>query len=115
MTEKKWNQGCAVWFWRNFIMEYEIFDHEIDAARYAVALLENEEGAPVGLQYSDGRTVKVENWRAYEEAEKVYNAARNSRPPMAPPSTRIILNPFDGSPKRVDAGQPKWLGKEYLP
>lgn len=107
---EKWNQGCALWFWRYFVMEFETFDYEIDAARYAASMAENEDGTPVGLQYSDGRKVKVEDWQAFKDAEKVFKEVASVRAAQPPRPTRLILNPFDLAPVRVDAGEPQWLG-----
>lgn len=107
---KQWNQGCALWFWRYMNIEYEIFDHEIEAAKFASTMEDNDFGSPVGLQYSDGRTVKVEDWQAFKDAQKTYELARKTMSPIPPRPTRLILNPFDGAPKRIDAEEPKWLG-----
>lgn len=115
MSDKKWNQGCALWYWHQGQMDYELWDSEEEAAKQAVFMVEYETGTPVGLQYSDGRTVLVEDWQALKAAQAKYDEEwqkRWSKPESEKRPTRVILNPFNGGPIRIDAEEPQWLGRK---
>lgn len=114
MTEL-WENACALWFWRNLVLEFEIYSREYDAAASAAYMEEYEHGAPIGVQYSDGRTVKAEDWQALRDAEKNLEQNRANIQGIPPRKTRIVLDPFDGTPKTVDDDEPFWLGKRILP
>lgn len=113
MADKPWNQGCALWYWRHGAMDYEIYDSEEQAAKEAVGMEEYDHGSPVGLQFSDGRTVLAEDWQALKDAQKKFNESVRCRQAAPTRATRLILNPFDGAPKRVDDSEPQWLGKKH--
>lgn len=106
-------QECALWYWRYQVVYYEICGSEADAARFAVATEEHGDGVPIGVQFPDGRTVRVNDWPAYDEAQRTFwavddasaEAARAERP------TRQITDPFKGQQLAVDADEPSWLGK----
>lgn len=109
MTEL-WENACALWFHRHLLVDFEIYGREYDAAAAAAYMAEYEHGVPIGVQFSDGRTIKVEDWQAFKDAEERLQKNQETIRAMPPRKTRLILNPFDGSPKRVDFDEPMWLG-----
>lgn len=107
------NYICALWFWYNGGMEYELFQREVDAAKYAVCMVENEGGTPVGVQFSDGSTLRVEDWLAYKAAENEFMMARQSM--LANPQkreSRVIRDPFNNQLVKIDSEKPQWIGKK---
>jgi hypothetical protein len=116
---------CAVWFrspqghraetpGRGHHITCELFDSEQDAARFAVHFDAEWQGIALGVQFSDGRTLKVDQWPAYAERRGQWEAVERSRQsgsalhhvPMRP--TR---DPFTGEAVEVGAFQPAWLGR----
>lgn len=104
---------CALWFWHNCGMEYELFQREVDAAKYAACMVQNEGGAPVGVQFSDGSTIRLDDWLAYEAAENEFMMARQSM--LANPQkreSRVIRDPFNNQLVKIDSEEPQWIGKK---
>lgn len=105
----------ALWFWRHYSITYDIYDNERAAADAAVYLEEYESGVPIGIQFSDGRTVRVEDWPEYAEAdarrEARIEADRTKRAVAPPRPARRVLDPFEGQSVVVDGDDPSWLGK----
>lgn len=109
MTDK----NLAVWFWRNSQMEYETFEQEVDAARFAVCLNEYDNGSPVGVQFSDGRAFQVEHWKAFEDAQNEFDFSRAGRNELASNIRyREIVDPFNHRPVAVEENEPEWLGRK---
>jgi hypothetical protein len=102
----------ALWFWRFHSITYDIYDSESGAADAAVYLEEYESGVPIGIQFSDGRTVRVEDWPEYVEADARREARIEAKRAVTPPCpTRRVLDPFEGQSVVVDGDDPSWLGK----
>lgn len=93
---------CALWYWRYHSPHYEIHDSEEEAAASALEMTDKAEGWPDGVQFADGRTVRLDDWPAYREAQ--------ARRDKASPPSRKIKHPFDGQTLTVDADEPEWLG-----
>jgi hypothetical protein len=105
---------CALWYWRHHHVTYDICESEIDAAEHAVYLNAYGEGMPTGVQFSDGRLLKLNDWPTYQKAyqafrirEEAEEAERDAQPPL---KVREILDPFDGKLVTVLADTPTWLG-----
>jgi hypothetical protein len=106
------SEECAVWYWRLGEVGYQLYDSEERAATGAFRMMDWEQGAPVCVQYADGRVVLVEDWTAYRNVcDRVLDAERSGRP-AAPRPTRTVKAPFgDGRLVEVDADAPAWLGQ----
>ena len=110
MTEKT----VALWYDRYGQRCYSLYRTEDEAVRGAIGLEDWEEGWPVGIQFSDGRTLAREGWPAYWEArgrenQRAQDAVRQLLR-QEPRPTRKILDPFDDQTVVVDADEPAWLG-----
>jgi hypothetical protein len=95
-------------------MEYELFRREVDAAKYAVCMVENDQGTPVGIQFSDGKTISLGDWLAYGAAAAEFMMARQSmlaNPPKKRES-RVIRDPFNDQLVKIDSEEPEWIGKK---
>ena len=107
-------EPCALWYARYHSPDYALCDSEEDAARMGVAMMENGGCAVIGVQFSDGRTIPVDDWPAWDAAEEWRNAAekeeaeRRAREPK--PVMRKIRDPFRGWPLEVEPTEPEWLG-----
>ena len=105
----------ALWYVRLIKPEYEFFDTEEAAAQQAVFMMEYEFGSPMGVQFSDGRRIKLEQWEAYQTArlrfEETIIGYRRSRVIRPKKTTRTIHDPFHGLTLHVDVDAPEWLGK----
>ncbi len=109
---------CALWYYRDHTLTYDLYDDERDAAGQAQWMRAHCEGVPVGVQFADGRTILAENWpelAADEErarlAEAKRKAERATAPPPPPP--RFRHDPFgSGDMVTVDADDPEWVGAE---
>lgn len=112
---------CALWFWSHGSVFVELCDDEQEAAESACSLQDSEEGAPAGIQYSDGRYIDREDWPAYkaeydrrvkQDMEWAREAAARPRPPQ-----REVVPPFEtrySQTARVPADAPAWLGAHPL-
>lgn len=109
------DEQCALWFWRHYSLDFDLYDTEEEAARAAVAMEDNGDANVQGVQFRDGRCLDRDNWPAYEQAESRIRqeekewAARYAAEPARP--TREIRDPF----KRrevltVDEDTPGWVG-----
>lgn len=112
MTEKTEGGEVALWYLRYGRMDYDIWDSEAEAAGIAVAMTDDCNGVPIGLQFPDGRLVDVENqpWPAYEEAARRRDEFAASARKQEPPPQRKITAPFGGGEIEIDASEPDWLG-----
>lgn len=106
-------QECALWYWQHGAMAYALHDSEAEAAAAAAAMEEYEHGAPVGIQFPDGRLVRAAGWPAYREAQRAILAAARARHEAQPRPrpTRQVIDPFNGKPVSVDVDEPSWLGR----
>jgi hypothetical protein len=107
---------CALWYYYNHTVTYEICTDEADAAEHAVYLQEYGEGMPIGVQFPDGRLAKMNTWPVYLKTYRAYQAVLNAeRAELAAQpkvETRQILDPFDGKPVKVAVDEPAWLGRQ---
>lgn len=114
--------SCALWYWRHFAVTYEIFDGyakytaEQEAAQFAVHLEDVGSGVPIGVQFSDGRTIWVNDWTAYREAmEQRDEREETEKREYVPPEMRTIFDPFRGKSLSVEVDEPAWLGRIDAP
>jgi hypothetical protein len=108
--------GVALWYWRHGAITYDIYDSERAAADAAVYLEDYEGGIPIGIQFPDGRSMRIGDWLAYKHAIQRRSAreeADRAKGAMTPPRpTRTVLDPFIGHSVVVDDDEPAWLGKK---
>lgn len=110
---------CALWYWSHGSVFVELCDDEQEAAESACSLSDSEQGAPAGIQYSDGSYLDTENWPAYEaERERRYEAdmewAREAAT-KPQPARREVTPPFEtrySQKTKVPADAPSWLGRQ---
>lgn len=107
------DKPVALWYSRFMSADYEIYDDEAKAAKEAVSLEWYDQGSPMGIQFPDGRTIKVEDWDAYKEAYADFLARQNAKQnePVRERETRRIVDPFEGLLVHIDSDEPVWLGK----
>lgn len=107
MTVEEIEFTCALWYWRRFAIEYELFETEREAADYALYLIDYAEGVPQGVQFSDGRLIQFDRWDAYGDAleEQRRRVKEKNRLKM-----KTIKCPFTRSPVNVEFNEPEWLG-----
>jgi hypothetical protein len=106
---------CALWYWRHYAPSFDLCDDEQEAARRALHLEDDGQGAPVGVQFRDGRTVALADWPAYRAARDRRDAEHEERAKEAVAAlkgrrTRQVVDPFEGTPLTIDADEPEWLG-----
>jgi hypothetical protein len=107
---------CALWFSRYYNIDYQLFATEEEAARFSVHMHEDAQGVTLGVQFADGRTVKVEDWAFRDEVEQrmwregTERAARQAALPPRP--FRKAHDPFAGEPIEIELSEPAWLGRQ---
>ncbi len=102
---------CALWYWRYHSPSYELCEDEAEAASMAVSIEDADDGSVVGVQFPDGRIVKVGDWDAYRAEEERRSREWRSRSAVPPTPTRTIREPFTGQTLTVDTDEPPWLGQ----
>lgn len=104
---------CAVWYVAWHWPEYELFEDEQSAARFAANLEDNESGSVVGAQFSDGRLIEREEWAAYKAEDERRMQEWRERAAQAavaqPALKRKIRPPFGLEEIEVGLGEPDWL------
>lgn len=111
MREEGVPAGAALWYVRYHQPDYMLCDDEEDAAGIGAAMMDDGGASVLGVQFPDGRTIALENWAAYAEAERrrdeAFARARatNEKPPM-----RKIQDPFTKRDLEVEVSEPGWLG-----
>jgi hypothetical protein len=101
---------CALWFVTWGSAQVEVFDSEEDAAHRAAHLADSGNSSILGAQFPDGRTIRAEDWHAFDEAFDALMAAPASTEPPRP--TREIGDPFlKGRTVAVDVDMPGWVGR----
>lgn len=110
MTEA--TDACALWYERWHQTRYDLFDSEQGAADYAVYLTEEGEGQPLGVQFADGRTLKVDDWPAYAARKQRWeeNERADAARVVEPRPTRKVRDPFTDAVVDVEVSAPGWLG-----
>lgn len=105
---------CAVWIWRYGRPDYELADSEEEAARIAVSIEDAESGAIAGVQFSDGRVIRSEEWAAFKaESDRRFKEWREqvAQAPAVPPTPkRMVQFPFGSDKVEIEADEPGWLG-----
>lgn len=106
---------CAVWYWRHHSLDYDLYEDEQAAARFAASLEEWENGFVAGVQFSDGRLIKRDGWSAMREEERRRDQESDARMEAykaVPPTPKRKINPpFTDDPyMEIDAEEPEWLG-----
>lgn len=107
------DQRVAVWAVRYHTPFVEVRDSEREAADYAVAVADSGHAAVVGVQFPDGRTVPVERWEAYAEAEDrllEHEKRQAAEAVPNPPPRRRVQAPFGLGDAELDPDAPDWLG-----
>jgi hypothetical protein len=104
----------ALWLMRYHSPDYLLCDDEAEAASTALAIEDQGSGVPLGVQFPDGSTIKVDEWPVYAAAKQRQREAERQeranwqaapRPPM-----REARDPFRGQPVRIELEEPAWLG-----
>lgn len=103
---------CAVWFMRYGSADYELCDDETEAASYAYHLAESGDGALLGVQFADGRTIAADHWEAPGRYAEEVKRAEAQRPTPPPPAMRKVRDPFSKQLTEVLARDPSWLGEQ---
>lgn len=105
---------CALWYMRYFQVYYDLCESEEEAATNAVAMQDAGSGSVLGVQFPDGRTVKREDWTAFDDAQTSWDqhwdevTERTRNAPKVP--TRAIRDPFEGKDLTTPIDAPAWLG-----
>lgn len=106
---------AAVWYWRHFVLNVEVFASEDEAAEFAVLLSENGEGSIVGVQREDGSLDARDSWEAFgrgcERLYEIEEGEARAAAAAARPATREVLSPFDRGVAVVLADTPEWVGR----
>ena len=104
----------ALWWVHYNSPDYELYETEQEAADYGTYLEDDGQGAVLGVQFADGRTIARRDWAAYREAKQRHRdefarraAERESAPPVP---VRDAKDPFEGLPVKIEEGEPSWLG-----
>lgn len=103
---------CAVWYIDDYgQISYDLDTDEEAAARLAVA--HDGDGTVLGLQWSDGRTVPVAEWRAFADAKRRQRQLEQERRDNPPPPIpmRRAKDPFEGRTIDIEVTEPDWLGR----
>jgi hypothetical protein len=104
---------CALWYERWNQISYDLFDSEQDAAGFAVYLSNEGQGVPLGVQFADGRAVKIDEWAAFSDRQRQWEQSEHGGAGcvMEPRPTRPVRDPFTDAVVDIDAGEPRWLGR----
>lgn len=103
-------QNCALWYVSWGAAQVELFDSEADAAHRAAHLADSGNASILGVQFADGRLIRRENWRAYDDAFDALMTVPASTEPPRP--TRKTGDPFlRGRTVAVDVDTPEWVGR----
>jgi hypothetical protein len=108
--------SAALWIMRYDRPDYDLYDSEAEAATMAVYhedVILHENGIPLGVQFDDGRVLRMEDWPRFAAERRdraIERAAKAAVPEPAPRPVRAIRDPFEGKPLEVDAAEPAWLG-----
>jgi hypothetical protein len=107
---------CALWYERFGQTRYDLFDNEQGAAGYACYLTYEGQGAPIGVQFADGRTLRVVEWPAFAERSAAWEESERAETARAvePRPTRAVQSPFSDVVVDVETGAPEWLGRQPL-
>ena len=102
----------ALWYWRHGSIDYDLCDNEEDAASMAVHMGDYGEASVEGVQFPDGRVVKIAKWPAFAEAvrQQRQREAEQRAAAAVPRPQRTITAPFGGRKIEIDADEPDWLG-----
>jgi len=110
---------CAVWYWHYHSLRVSLSNSEVDAAQDAVEIEEEGYGAVDGVQFSDGRVFKANEWTMYNElkaerskeitAQVMAEIAAEAKNP--PPAPKTVKSPFDNSVATLHGDYPEWVGK----
>lgn len=101
----------AAWYVDDYgQVDYELAETEEEAAKFAAWA--SGDGTALGLQRSDGSTVRAADWPAYTEAVRQLRQAEQDRRGNTPPiPRRRALDPFDGRVVFIETAEPDWLGR----
>lgn len=116
MSDSEPDTQVALWFWRYYTPDFDLFDSEEEAAVAGVYMEDSGNASVAGIQFPDGRTIARNEWPAWStatdqmlQAEREANAKRATEPPRP---TRKVRAPFsDGRVIEIDASEPPWVGK----
>lgn len=106
---------CALWFYRNGHIDWELHDDEAGALEMAAWYEDGDNDDVVdvlGVQFADGRTIKAAEWAGLPEARqrererrrRVSEAYREPRP------MRKARDPFTGATLMIHESDPPWAG-----
>lgn len=96
---------CALWFMRWGNPEVEICRDENEAVVIAMELEDDNDGIPSGIQYADGRCVRIEDVEAYQDQHREVD----QRQEAAELEMETVTDPFSGRPAPVAEKVPAWL------
>ena len=107
---------CALWYVRYHSPDYELCESEEAAARLGAGMMENGDCSVLGVQFPDGRTIDVDNWPAWDEAQRWMDAGyarmEEERARQPKPVMRKVCDPFNGWALEVKATEPEWVGRQ---
>lgn len=109
------DERVAVWMDHWHSPHVQVCDSEEKAADFAALVDDNGESTVVGVQFADGRTVPVEQWTAFREAQERRRAAWKARVEAEatnPPPVRVVVAPFGLGSVELDPDEPDWLGEQ---
>lgn len=105
----------ALWYWRHYQIDYDLFDSEEEAASVGVYMQDDGGCSVAGAQFADGRIIAVGQWPAWASAwERLLQAERQMqerRISALPRPARKVKAPFSGQVIEVDASEPAWIGE----
>lgn len=103
---------CAVWYVSRYNIEYDLCSDEDEAAKTAAALYEADDTPTMlGVQFADGRLIKINEWPAFAEAVQARSAMWAEARDRPAPATRPARDPFTGAEVAIELTEPSWLGE----